>query len=94
MAFRQASFLAEALPANDLGIYEKAQRRITRLPVLMSRLMLFMTSHTWFRQRVLRALARQPRVFSRLLAIHVGAASPASLGLEGVLKLGWRLLTA
>jgi menaquinone-9 beta-reductase len=94
LAFGQASFLAEALAANDLGLYEKAHRRIARLPVLMSRLMLLMNSHAWFRRRVLRALARQPRVFSRLLAIHVGAASPASLGLEGVLKLGWQLLTA
>jgi flavin-dependent dehydrogenase len=94
LAFRQAPFLAEALAANDLGLYEKAHRRITRLPVIMSRLMLLMNSHAWFRRRVLRALARQPRVFSRLLAIHVGAASPASLGLEGVLKLGWQLLTA
>ena len=92
LAFRQAAYLAEALAANDLGLYQKAHRRFTRLPVLMSRLMLFMNSHAWFRQRVLRALAAQPRVFSKLLAIHVGAASPASFGLEGVLNLGWQLL--
>jgi len=94
LAFRQAAFLAEALATNDRGLYERAHRRVTRLPVLMSRLMLFMSSHAWFRQRVLRALARQPRVFSKLLAIHVGSASPASFGLEGVLRLGWQLLIA
>jgi hypothetical protein len=60
----------------------------------MSRLMLFMGSRAWFRQRVLRALARKPRLFSKLLAIHVGAVSPASFGLEGVLNLGWQLLIA
>ena len=94
LAFRQVAYLAEALAANDLGLYQKAHRRITRLPVLMSRLMLFMSSHAWCRQRLLRALAAQPRVFSKLLAIHVGATSPASFVLEGMLNLGWRLLTA
>ena len=94
LASRQAAFLAEALSANNLGLYQRAHRRITRLPVLMSQLMLFMSSRAWFRQRVLRALARQPRVFSKLLAIHVGAIPPASLGLEGVLRLGWELLIA
>jgi menaquinone-9 beta-reductase len=94
LAFRQAALLAEALAANDLGLYDKASRRITRSPVLMSRLMLFMSSRARLRQRVLRALTAQPRVFSTLLAIHVGAVPPASFGLDGVLKLGWQLLIA
>ncbi len=40
LAFRQATILAEALSKDDLTIYQAAHQRISRMPRLMSRLML------------------------------------------------------
>jgi len=64
-----------------------------RLPMLMSRMMLAMERPEWLRNRALHALASEPAVFSRLLAIHVGALPPAALGLKGIFTLGRQFLT-
>jgi mitochondrial fission protein ELM1 len=94
LAFQQALALAEALKAGDLASYQVAHREITKLPAIMSRLMLAMDSSRWFRGRVLRALSSEPSLFERLLAIHTGALSFVDFGLKGSTSLGWRLLTA
>ena len=94
LAFRQAVALGKALAAGDLARYEAEHRRILKLPHAMAELMLAMDRHPGFRARVLRALSSRPDIFARLLAIHVGAAAPASLGLGGSLSLGWNFLTA
>jgi flavin-dependent dehydrogenase len=93
MAFQQGLALAEALRAGNLQLYQAAHRRIIRLPHFMTQLMLSMDRHANFRQRVFRALSAEPSLFSRLLAIHVGALHPLSFGVRGTASLGWHLLT-
>lgn len=92
MAFRQAIALAEAMRAGSLMEYEKAHRRIARLPRMMGTLMLAMDKHPRFRRRVFRALTSEPECFRRLLALHTGAVSPSSFGLWETVSLGWHLL--
>jgi flavin-dependent dehydrogenase len=94
MAFRQALALAPAMVAGDLSIYEKTHREIISLPDFMARSMLLLDGKGWLRRRTLRAFAREPRLFERLLAVHVGEMRLASLGARGLADLGWHLLTA
>jgi 2-polyprenyl-6-methoxyphenol hydroxylase-like FAD-dependent oxidoreductase len=94
MSFQQAVALAEAMSSGDLASYQAAHRRIGRLPRLMSSLMLTMDQNHGFRNRVFKALSAEPSCFSRLLAIHTGAISPASFGMTRMMLLGWHLLTA
>jgi hypothetical protein len=61
---------------------------------MMAELMLLMDGSAWFRRRALRALAAEPALFSRMLAIHTGALSPMKFGVQGTLALGWHLITA
>ena len=93
LAFRQAAILAEALSKNDLAIYQAAHRRIGRIPRLMSRLMLGLGGRAGMRRRALRVLSCRPRLFNRLLAVHVGALRPAAASLD-VVGFAWRLLAA
>ena len=91
LAFRQATILAEALSKGDLTIYQAAHRRIGRMPRLMSRLMLGLSGRAGMRRRALRVLACRPRIFNRMLAVHVGALQPAAASLD-VVGFAWRLL--
>ena len=59
----------------------------------MARLMLTLDWKTSFRQRVMRAFGSDPRLFGRMLAMHVGALSPIDFATNG-LSLGWRVLSA
>jgi hypothetical protein len=60
----------------------------------MARLLLLMDRNPSIRRRVLHAFSSEPAVFSRLLAIHTGALSPAQFGLHGALAFGWGLMSA
>ena len=73
LAFQQAEHLAGALAANDLGLYQRAHRRIARLPMLMSHLMLSMDRSDVLRRTVFRLFEYKPRLFSALLSVHVGS---------------------
>jgi len=94
VSFRQASALGQALATSDLALYAQAHKKIAALPHMLGRSMLLMDKHNWMRDRALRAFSRRPSLFSRLLAVHVGALRPAEFGISGILNLGWRLLTA
>jgi flavin-dependent dehydrogenase len=94
LAFRQALALAPALVAGDLSAYAVAHSKINSLPEFMSRSMLLMDRSRWLRQRSLRALSRQPDLFARMLAIHVGEMPLKDFGASGLLNLGWQLLRA
>jgi flavin-dependent dehydrogenase len=94
MAFRQALALGPALASGDLSGYAQAHNKIMRLPSLMSSAMLLMDKSGWLRDRSLRALSRQPALFGRLLALHVGELGLKDFGASGLLDLGWRLLLA
>ena len=92
LAFRQAILLSECFADGRLEPYQSQHRRLARRPALMSWLMLTLESRDSFRRRVMQAFATQPRTFARMLALHVGAATPLTLAGIG-LSLGWNLLT-
>ncbi|HUE43962.1 MAG TPA: FAD-dependent monooxygenase [Candidatus Sulfotelmatobacter sp.] len=93
LGFRQAIALAEAFERDDLSRYQAAHRRLARRPALMGRLMLVLDGRPRLRERTIRALAADARVFARLLAVHIGAKSEAHLAATGAM-LGWRLVAA
>ena len=93
LSFQQAQALAQCFEAGDLRRYQQAHRRLSKRPALMASLMLSLAWKTSFRQRVMRALASEPPLFSRMLALHVGALSPVDFATTGI-SLGWRMLNA
>jgi flavin-dependent dehydrogenase len=93
LAFKQAELLAACLASGDLSPYQAGHRALARRPATMSRLMLVLENHEWLRRRVMRAFVREPKLFGRLLATHVGATSPMDFAANG-LALSWKMLTA
>jgi hypothetical protein len=53
--------------------------------------MLTLDWKTSLRQRVMRAFNADPRLFSRMLAMHVGALTPLDFAANGI-SLGWRMI--
>lgn len=94
MAFHQSAALVEAIEKGDLAAYAKAHRRIGRLPDTMTALVLGLERRPRLRRRAIRALAAEPALFSRLLGIHGRTLPPRRLGLDGALRLAWRLVAA
>jgi flavin-dependent dehydrogenase len=92
--FQEAIALGKALTSEDLTSYERVHRRLRRNPALMSRLLLAMDRWAWLRHRGLRALAADSKLFSRLLAMHVGAPVSARHAMRTLCVLGWRVLVA
>jgi flavin-dependent dehydrogenase len=84
LCFRQAAALSSALKANDLALYQRAHRRIQRLPSLMSRSLLLMDRSPFLRNTVLRTFQRNPWLFERLLQMHIGHSPLQSFGTEGL----------
>jgi 2-polyprenyl-6-methoxyphenol hydroxylase-like FAD-dependent oxidoreductase len=94
LSFRQALALARALKAGDLSQYQAAHRRLARRPSLMASLMLSLEKNQAFQARVLASLAKNPEVFSSLLAIHVGGGSFLDLCSPRLLSFGLAFLAA
>jgi flavin-dependent dehydrogenase len=94
LAFRQALALGPALASGDLSSYAAAHSKINSLPEFMSRSILLMDRSRWLRRRSLRALSRQPGLFARMLAVHVGEMRLKDFGASGLLNLGWQLIRA
>jgi len=92
LAFQQAFALAAALSSGDLSAYQVEHRRLLRRPALMARLMLSLDRYPRLRSRALCALAARPAIFANLLALHVGAMSPADFVFHGAVPLGWQML--
>jgi menaquinone-9 beta-reductase len=91
LGFQQAEALADTLAAGDLRRYARVLPSLRRLPDALTELCLLLSRHPALRARTLAALAREPRLFERLLAVHVRAA-PARAPLAA--KLLWRVATA
>ncbi len=91
LAFGQASALAEAMERDDLVSYERKHRELGRRPRWMGRLLLQLGRYDALRSRALRALQRNPQLFSRLLAIHVGHATTSDV-LATSAQVGWQFL--
>lgn len=80
LAFGQALDLAAAIAAGNLRQYARAHRQRVGQPLAVTRLALLAEAHPTLRRRVVRALAADPELFSRLLAVLDGVAPPSSLG--------------
>lgn len=93
LAFQQALALAEAMQADDLGVYQAAHTRIRRRPALMADLMLLMDHRETLRRRIFSAFSTHPKLFEDLLAMHVHGFSPRVLATSAI-TLGWNLITA
>ncbi len=93
LSFRQALALADALETGDLEKYQSSHRQLAGRPHFMSRLLLLLGRCAPLRRHVLQKLAKDPDLFSRLLAAHVTDASRAFVAETGA-RLGWRLITA
>jgi len=85
LCFRQALALAQALKTENLPAYERAHRKIHRLPRLMSRTMLLMDTHPALRTRTLSTFQRRPALFSHLLQVHIGHPPVPLAGASGLL---------
>jgi flavin-dependent dehydrogenase len=94
VALHESAALIDALVAGDLGRYAAAHRRINRLPNVMTSLVLALERRPRWRARAVRALAAEPALFSRLLGIHARTLPPRRLGVDGALRLAWRLVAA
>ena len=93
LTFQQAEVLAQCLATGDLRRYQQGHTRLARRPAMMARLLLALDWKSSVRQRVMRAFDANPRLFSRMVAMHVGALSTLDFAANGV-SLGWRLLNA
>jgi len=91
LAFHQAEALVEAVVAGDLGRYARACRRLRRLPDAMTALLLAVERRTWLRRRMVRALAAEPALFSRLLGVHARSLPLSDFGMRGAVRLAWGL---
>ena len=94
VTLHQSAALVEALRAGDLAAYAAAHRSIARLPDTLTSLVLALERRPRLRARAVRALAAEPALFSRLLGIHGRTLPPRRLGLDGALRLAWRLVAA
>jgi flavin-dependent dehydrogenase len=93
LSFRQAIALADAIGKENLESYEQAHHQLRRRPTIMGWFLLLLDRYPSLRKRALRGLAKEPELFARLLATHLGEASPEFLAATG-LRLGWQFLTA
>jgi len=94
VALHESAALIGAILAGDLGRYAAAHRRINRLPNTMTSLVLALERRPRLRSRAIRALAAEPALFSRLLGIHARTLPARRLGVDGALRLAWRLVAA
>jgi len=93
LSFHQAFALANALKTNDLRYYQKAHRRLSRIPTWLGFHLLSMDGRPWLRRRVLSTLSKNPQLFARLLSAHIGEASLLDCVKAGA-ALGMRLLAS
>jgi flavin-dependent dehydrogenase len=91
LGFQQAMALASALGVGDLSAYQDEHRRLGRRPAILGKLLLLMGRHAALRRRAMNVLAGNPRIFSRLLALHSGESSAGRLVATSA-QLGWNLL--
>jgi 2-polyprenyl-6-methoxyphenol hydroxylase-like FAD-dependent oxidoreductase len=78
LSFHQALALADALVNGDFAAYQREHRRLARRPAFMGSLMLMLDRYPWLRPPVLHAMAFEPAIFAKLVAVHVGGPSPVT----------------
>jgi menaquinone-9 beta-reductase len=93
LSFHQALELADGLAEAKLENYQRAHHQLAKRPNTMGRLLLLLDRYPSLRERAFRGMAGEPGLFARLLAAHLGEASPKFLAATS-LRLGWQFLTA
>ena len=91
LSFLEATALADALAAGDLGRYQEAHRRLIRRPRLIGNILLALSRKNGIRKHTFRTFESAPQLFEQLLAFHVGEVGPMQLAAAGV-RFGWRFL--
>lgn len=91
LAFRQADALASCLQGGSLSGYHEMHKKLSRRPALMSRLLLALDRKPTLRRQAMRAFASDPRLFERMVAMHVGVLSSVESVSTG-LSIGWQIL--
>ncbi len=94
LVFKQALALAEALPQNDLDLYEARNRQVRRTPFMMSQIMVFLGRHPQLQSRIIRASQTDASFFSDLMAVHLGMRSPLRVSPANLTSFGWNFVTA
>ena len=94
LSFKQAAALARAIRSGDLEKYQEEHNRLgSRTHSMAALLRVALESQTGLRQRILASLARRPRVFESLLAIHIGERGFLDLWPRGVFEFGSAFLS-
>jgi flavin-dependent dehydrogenase len=91
-AFREAILLGDGLGRDAIDQYEAGHHNILKLPRAAASIMLAMDRWNCLRDRAIRALAGDPALFSRLLAVHVGDERLTHFAATQGVRLGIRLL--
>jgi len=91
LTFRQADVLADCLVSGNLRRYQQEHTALARRPAMMARLLLALDWKSSLLERTMCAFQSDPRLFSRMVAMHVGALSPLDFAANGI-SLGWRML--
>ncbi len=76
LALHQALSLADSVASENPASYEAEHRRLMRRPALMASLLLSLDRWSWLRPPVVRAMAREPGLFAKLLKVPFGVTSP------------------
>jgi flavin-dependent dehydrogenase len=93
LSFRQAIALADSLASGKLGTYQAAHRRLSGATYAAGRLLVWLGRHGNLRRRALQVLAKDPGLFARILAGHVGESSARDLAATS-LRFGLQFLAA
>lgn len=91
LGFHGAKAVIDLAAGGQLERWPRLHRRMVRMPFALIDLLLWVERSPWLRRRVVGALAREPEVFGRMLAVNDGAPI-GSLGVDGLLRLGLGLL--
>lgn len=92
LSFQQAISLAEAMKKGDLAHYQRAHKKISAVPITMTRLMLLMGGSDYIRRRTIRLFQKTPGLFARLLSIHAETTPLSSVGIAEIAGFGWKFL--
>lgn len=90
LAVHQASALADALAKEDPAAYQRAYQRLVCWPHRIGYLLLAATHRPWLRDRMIRVLHREPKLFARLLAVHGREEAGGSMGWGEVFSIATR----
>ncbi len=91
VAFQEARSAVGCMVTGGLEDYPAIQRRLRRIPTVLTGLLTTAAGRPAIRRRVTAALARSPSLFERFLAISSRSVSPGLVGRNGVLTLALEL---